>query len=73
MAARNGGPRGAALPGEDGFLTGGFDGEIDRWSFTDTVEQERLPIPDEPPGSIEPPLETPPKVREAVAKLAWAT
>lgn len=63
----------AALPGEDGFLTGGFDGEIDRWSFTDTVEQERLPIPDEPPGSIEPAQETSPEVREAVAKLAWAT
>ncbi len=63
----------AALPGEDCFLTGGFGGEIDRWSFTKTVEQERLQVPHDPAVSIEPALETPPLVREAVAKLAWAT
>jgi hypothetical protein len=63
----------AALPGEDGFLTGGFDGEIDRWSFTDTMEQERLPTPGEPPGSIEPAQKTPPEVLKAVADLGWST
>lgn len=63
----------AAVPNEEGFLTGGLHGEIDRWSLTNTLEQERLPIPDEPPASIEPALETPPEVHAAVTKLAWAT
>lgn len=63
----------AALPDDEGFLTGGFAGEIDRWSFTDRAEQRRLPIPDAPPGSIEPAVDTPPEVHDAVAGLAWAT
>ncbi|WAS98069.1 hypothetical protein [Nannocystis punicea] len=63
----------AALPGEDGFLTGGLDGELDRWSFAETLQQERLPTPEGPPGSIEPELPTTPEVRQSVAGLAWAT
>ncbi|MDC0719159.1 hypothetical protein [Nannocystis bainbridge] len=63
----------AALPGEDGFLTGGLRGELDRWSWAETLRQERLAVPGAPLANIEPALPTTPKVQEAVAALAWAT
>lgn len=63
----------AAMPGEDGFLTGGLDGEIDRWLWAETPRQERLAPPRGPLASIGADVATPPEVHEAVAKLAWAT
>lgn len=35
----------AALPGDDGFLTGGLDGELDRWSGGAAPTQVRLVVP----------------------------
>jgi hypothetical protein len=63
----------AALPDEDGFLTGGLGGEIDRWSWTETPRQERLPAPSGPLVELTPPVTPSPEVARAVARLAWAT
>lgn len=63
----------AALPGEDGFLTGGLGGEVDRWTWAETPRQERLPTPQGPLAEIPSPGSPSPDVMKAVAKLAWAT
>jgi hypothetical protein len=60
----------AALPGEDGFLTGGLDGELDRWSGGQAPAQARLVVPAEELERASAPFVQPPAVA-AAADSSW--
>ncbi|MEZ4449015.1 MAG: hypothetical protein R3B09_05985 [Nannocystaceae bacterium] len=63
----------ASVPGGERFLTGGLDGEIDRWSWGDALDQERLAIDDRAPVEAIPWEAPSAGVRTAAGRLTWTT
>lgn len=64
----------AALPGQEDFLTGGLDGELDRWSGDDGPAQVRLAVPaDELERASAPFVQPPTSPDSSHPPITWAT
>ncbi len=64
----------AALPGQEDFLTGGLDGELDRWSGGDGPAQVRLAVPaDELERASAPFVQPPTSPDSSHPPITWAT
>ncbi len=62
----------AALPGDDVFLTGGLDGELDRWSGGEAPAQARLVVPADELERASAPFVQPPS-ESSHPPITWAT